>query len=431
MNEDVHHIDNLLRSTLEHYEEIPSPAVKESLNAILDKKDAEAYKRKYEAWKRIAILVLIMLSGYILYESGTENINADHSKESSISKNTGIPGKPQMQDTITNISTAAIDNKLMNKHNIISTSTNRPPIKKNYWSTNKKVPPKLSILTLRNKSGIDKLSHPLINSSYKMQQPTFNYTLLKNKVINIEQLNKGRHFKPYWMITGWASYEQMNYRLDSDLPNAITSIRHREVHEPSFSGGIFSTLQIKKQWALQTGLVLSHTSIGISPQKIYAFQEPAGSVAFKYITSSGYAYIKPGTGAPPAVGDSLNTAEAKHILESFSVPLVVKYVLERNKFSFRPGIGIEANLMTSANVEVEIEETPSKEVVFINKLNGAKPFYWSLTADVELQYRVNNKMFLTFRPSFKHALSPITEDNVVETFPYSFGLGMGMTYKFR
>ena len=239
-----------------------------------------------------------------------------------------------------------------------------------------------------------------------------------------------KNSKSFWTLTGAASYEQVNYKLDSDLPNAINSIRHREEHEPSFSGGILAARHLKKQWILQTGLIYSHTTIGISPQKIFAFQEPAGSIAFKYITSSGYAFIKPGLGASPALGDSLNTAEAEHTMQSLSVPLIIKYYREKDKFSLKPGIGIEANLLTSAKVEVEIEETPNREIVFINKLNGAKSFYWSFTVDAEMQYRVNKKLSVTLRPVFRYALSPITEDNVVETFPYSFGLGMGLTRKF-
>ena len=92
-------------------------------------------------------------------------------------------------------------------------------------------------------------------------------SLLKNNLAKNTDLKRIHHFKPYWTLTGLVAYDRVNYKLDSDEPNAITSIQHREVHEPSFSVGILATRQLKEKWGLQTGLVYSNTAIGISPQK--------------------------------------------------------------------------------------------------------------------------------------------------------------------
>ena len=259
---------------------------------------------------------------------------------------------------------------------------------------------------------------PVIDSFLKTNSP-------KNYI-----LKRIHHFKPYWTITGLATYDRVNYKLDSDLPSNITTIQHREVHEPSFSVGLLATRQLKERWGLQTGLIYSNTAIGISPQKIYALQDPAGDIAYKYITSSGYAYIKPGFGAPLALGDSLTTTDAKHSLQSVSVPFFIKHTIGKNKFLFIPGAGVEANFITRAKLITEIEDASNRETVFINKLNGAKSFYWSLAAEAELRYIVNKKLAFSLRPMFRYAISPITENNVVETFPYSFGTGLGLTYKF-
>jgi hypothetical protein len=221
----------------------------------------------------------------------------------------------------------------------------------------------------------------------------------------------------------------MNYRLDNDL-SAVKKIKQSEAHEPSFSTGLLLTRQLKKGWSLQTGLIYSNTQIGISPQKLYALQDPAGSVDYKYITSSGYAYIKPSFGSPPVVGDSLTIAQAKHTLQFVSVPLVIKHSFGKNKLSFIPGAGVEANILTSAKLVTEIEDASNRENVSINKLKGTRSFYWSVTANAEVQYRVNKKIAVSLRPSFRYAISPITKNNVVETYPYSFGIGAGITYKF-
>jgi hypothetical protein len=80
MHKDLHDIDELFRSQLEGYEETPSAGLKENLIAALDKKDAGSYKKRFVVWKRTALLLLLLLSGIVLYESGilkSRNGNSD------------------------------------------------------------------------------------------------------------------------------------------------------------------------------------------------------------------------------------------------------------------------------------------------------------------------------------------------------------------
>lgn len=259
----------------------------------------------------------------------------------------------------------------------------------------------------------------------KNQLPVIDYFSLKNPVSR-----KHNYVKRSRLITAFISYDQSGYTLDSDFPNSITSIRHNEDHEPSFSAGILATFPIKKNWSFQTGLVYTYTAIGSSPQKLYALQNADGDIAYKYITSSGYAYIKPGISPTPAFGDSLNAAEAKHVIQSLSVPIAINYTIGKKKLTFTPGLGIEANVITNTKVKIEIEDASHEETVFINKLTGSKTFYWSVAAQAELRYNISKKTALSLRPAFRHAISSVTENNEVETFPYSFGIGAGLTVKF-
>jgi len=500
MSNDLHDIDDLFRSALEENEETPSASVKESLLANLDKKDAESYKKRFIGWKRIALLLLLVLAGFILYESGIVKSGAGRSTKKIIpiaigtkKTDTRTPARDAVNDQGSDNTTTGKkipengkivhkkesagnenssddadeliqpgqkENKELNKElvrikkykqsakQIISLAGNKKKetasdLLKRGNIDNIEVRAPEENLTKEKRNfvpAIEKLNLAKINSRpvTGMQHPpaigfkmaTIIDSLLKNNIAKNAGQKRIHHFKPWWTITGLVSYDRVNYMLDSDQPNAITSIQHREVHEPSFSAGILATRQLKEKWGLQTGLVYSNTAIGISPQKMYAFQDPAGDIAYKYITSSGYAYIKPGFGTPPAFGDSITTTEAKHSLHSLSVPVVVKYTIGRNRFLFIPGAGIEANFITRAKLETEIEDAANRETVFINKLNGAKSFYWSLVADAELRYNVNKKFSFSLRPVFRYAISPITENNVVETFPYSFGTGLGITYKF-
>lgn len=109
---------------------------------------------------------------------------------------------------------------------------------------------------------------------------------------------------------------------------------------------------------------------------------------------------------------------------------MVSYRFEKNKFSISPAVGLSANFITSANVKTEVTDALNKESVSINGLDGMKSFYTGLMADISLQYNYNNKWSFSLLPGFKYALTPITKGNVVKTFPYSFNIGAGITYKF-
>ena len=181
---------------------------------------------------------------------------------------------------------------------------------------------------------------------------------------------------------------------------------------------------------LQSGIVYSNTTIDIAPQKIYAVQSPGGDYAYKYFTSAGYGYIRPGFVGSPALGDSLSTAEAEHTLRHLTMPVVIKYKIKQGKLSIIPGVGIAANLLTGTKVETEIKNATDKETVIITKLTGTRTLNWSLVADAEMQYQLNNKMSLNVRPAFRYAISSITRNDDFQTFPYAFGIGAGLTFKF-
>ncbi len=452
-------MDDYFNSAYQRFEEEPSSDVWKKLSAGLDKKEAESYKRRFAGWMRFAIILLLLLAGFILYESGIFKKGNILPDKNLVTKKSVIPSAPPdgnvARDEKADLSDVAKNaekkKRLISKSQLSiinqkSRGNNSRMDRLMNKATNKSIQPdkgnnsdifvKGSEMPVENKNRIaivDKMVSPLINpGSQFIQKPLLPYVsnqLTTEQLPKQEQIKKPNPFKPYWAGTFIASYEHADYRLDSELPTA-RDIKQREIHEPSFSTGVLLTRQLKEQLGLQTGLIFTNTAIAITPQKIYAIQDPDGNIAYKYVTSSGYAYIRPGFGPPPAFGDSLTAAEAKHTLQSIAIPLVIKYTAGRNKFSFVPGVGLEANFLTSAKVETEIEDTFNKEFVFINKLNGAKSFYLSFTADAELRYNLNKKSSLSLRPTFRYALSPITENNVAETFPYSFGLGIGVTHKF-
>ncbi|GAB2822067.1 hypothetical protein [Ferruginibacter profundus] len=68
MSENLHDIDKLFRDSIEGQEEMPSGKVWDAIDNNLDKSNVIQIKRKYNNLKRLAIALLLLLSGTIIYE---------------------------------------------------------------------------------------------------------------------------------------------------------------------------------------------------------------------------------------------------------------------------------------------------------------------------------------------------------------------------
>jgi hypothetical protein len=246
-----------------------------------------------------------------------------------------------------------------------------------------------------------------------------------------------KQFNRYWTLTPYASVDFTQYTLDDDDsyngndPEDKQDIKQRERHQFSFSAGVLARWQFSPKISLKTGLVYSNIAIGIQPQTLYATLDNNQTISYKFITSSGYAYLKPVFGTPPAAGDSITADISQHHLQYLNLPLMVSYtILMGKRFSVTPGVGVSASTLLSTRVETEINEDTDTEAVVINKLQGLRKTYFSFTADAELQYFVSKHTSITALPIFKYAINPITKNNVVRTYPYSIGLGLGISYRF-
>ncbi|MBS1511418.1 MAG: outer membrane beta-barrel protein [Bacteroidetes bacterium] len=68
MGENLHDIDKLFRDPIEDYEEMPSSKVWDAIDNGLDKNNVIQIKRKYNNLRRIAIALLLLLLGTVIYE---------------------------------------------------------------------------------------------------------------------------------------------------------------------------------------------------------------------------------------------------------------------------------------------------------------------------------------------------------------------------
>ena len=69
MINNVHDTDDYFQSAYRQFEEEPSSAVWEKIDAALDKKDAKSNKIQFIVWRRAAIVLAMVLAGFLLYNS--------------------------------------------------------------------------------------------------------------------------------------------------------------------------------------------------------------------------------------------------------------------------------------------------------------------------------------------------------------------------
>lgn len=520
MDKDLHDINDIFSRAYKDFEDEPSEGLWNKLEAGLDRKDAEKYRRRFIIWKSAAILLLVVLSGIIIYKScyksmppGNEkakNLTFDK-KDTGNTQNTTTTNFEKNNDNYTDSSKTGLtkninnssdnDNLKPGKNNTDNMTAINPSDKsrkENSISTqkagallsvnkekNQKLNLQKSTLIAKSKNSVYNYQHNNISTekiaklhdhqsislegnkklskeeftdshNYKPGEAVkikstglFNLNIqLQNKplIFNKDSLIKkwvagvnknviSQKFHPYWSVTGyenteWAHYNLVNNNVAGNAGNPSQKITGDERHEGSYSFGLYITRQFSRKWGLKSGVFFTSTDIGISPHNIFASKTPNGKVAFRYNTSSGYGFIKPDFGQPPAVGDSIRCAEAEQNLKSLNVPIMVTYTFNKNKFAITGGAGLSFSFATKASIKTEVTDMLNYETAQINGLNGLKNFHTAFIADINLQYKITNRWSINLLPQLRYAITQITKDHIVKTFPYRYGIGAGLTYKF-
>lgn len=72
MDENLHDIDKLFRDPIEEHEDMPSARIWNAIDANLDKSNIVSIKKKYNNLKKIAVALLLLLLGAVVYEIQTK-----------------------------------------------------------------------------------------------------------------------------------------------------------------------------------------------------------------------------------------------------------------------------------------------------------------------------------------------------------------------
>jgi hypothetical protein len=222
-----------------------------------------------------------------------------------------------------------------------------------------------------------------------------------------------------------AWYHLQNDNVDNQPDNAA-ELDREEKHEFSSTFGALVDYKLNKHWGLQSGLTLSNINITVDPKTIYAQQDNTGSIKYRINTSSGYGYLLPKFIQNPAIGDSLYAFTSTHSLLYIGIPLAFTYNVTKGKFNFNGRIGLAANILSKAKLETTVEKGFDNTMETVDNLQGLKKVYFSGLAGVGVDYKLANKISLTFVPTMRFALNSINKNVPVKSFPMSFGFSMGL-----
>ncbi len=435
------HIDKLFGEALKFHKDVPSKELWQRIENHLDNEDLIAYKSRFRRRILITIGFFIIVAGFgaiilnnqIQHRSSSASIIKTGNK---VPLSVNITGSNHQTETLTaNLNPAKK-----------SSNTNHPYVA---WLIERNEGGLLaqslysSHASLQSSGGhiqIDSTNfelHPVstkfpvtIKSSFNMNgnDPLTGLKGTENTVIKPYNQN----FKSRISVASYFSKEFAGYNLSDDDATAADGreIEKRERNVFSASVGINVNYRIKKRWVIQTGLSYSWSNSIIDSSKSYAVLGNDGIVKYKFNTISGYSFLQPLPAIQPKVGDSVYTANAYSQLHYLTVPVVLCYGIPMKKFSLLIGAGVSFNILTSATVATKIYGLNYSQDESAIPMKGLKKINYGILLKAELEYHINSKLGIDLIPCFKNSLTPINIHSALSAYPYNFGIGVGLSYKF-
>ena len=430
-------MDEHFKKAYDESEETPSDESWDEIAARLDEADARLYKIKFRRWKATALILLVVFGSYGLFESvrwlnqsspvaQAGNSTAYRPHQSPAPRFGPSPAQALGMAPTTTMDGLKRPSRTSGKleHNHLALPVRAYVVK----ATKIIDPPSLHFATIdATTTSLAGVGNLVVFDPSVQRSAVLRLSQLSNQTL--EPTSPPTHKIQRWSLLASASLDHADYRIDDDGPHmdSKAKIEGRETHNASFSASLTTRYTISRCWSLQSGLRYSNTLIGIDPHEIYAEQNSAGQPSYKYVTSSGYAYISPGFGTG---ADSVQTTSARHHLVFVSVPFLVNYRITHDRWRFVPSLGLQMNWLAKASVKTEVQQGTQTEAVSIHQLEGRKSFYISYVAEAGIEYTLARPWAISLTPSFQYGITSITRNNAVNTFPYSVGMALGVNYHF-
>jgi Outer membrane protein beta-barrel domain len=439
MDEHLHNqVDKLFLDSLQSHRDERSMEIWDKIESQLDKEDNIIYKARTQRLILITMVIFILITGSvtftIFYNQANKNISAKsiHLKNSDSPINgTGQAKQNQAGNFLLN---AKQKHNVTGKNKIISGNNTNPP-------NNTFLEIERSTRDSSNDPGTNEFStltfFPLNIAASVLKifavQPEKTGSKLTRDIPESLIIKPGKQsFKNRLSVTPYFSQEFAGYSLTDDDATAADGqeIEEKERNVFSASVGVYLNYRINKRWVIQSGISYSWSSSVIDSSKSFAVKDNSGNVQFKLNTISGYGYLQTTSPVQPAVGDSVFTAKAYSQLHYLTVPFILSYKIPLNRFSLLLGAGASINFLTGAMVETNIYGSNFRVDGSAIPMKGLKNVNLGLLIKADLEYHINSTWGINLIPCFKNSLSPINIHSALSAYPYNFGIGAGISYRF-
>lgn len=437
-------IDGIFRDSLQSHLDEPSKAVWDRIENQLDREDILFYKSKRRLLRRISacLLVIIFALGsrdlfHYRYGEPVKTIGIHKGGEGVTVSARKTGNKPRKDRTDAVLPTLA-DAGLLSKDGFIN--ENPSFYKKNtvgaedFLSGQSVQSRELAY----RKDGFLSVS-PVIHleqpkpeiSSFDIGKIAVHADLMNDskKITTLENLP----FLARFSVSAYFSKEFAGYNLSDNNDSTGANgkeIEKRERNVFSASVGIFVSYKLKKRWIIESGLSYSWSSSILDPSESFAVKDNNGNIQFKVNTITGYGYLPSSSSAVPNVGDSVLTDKVYSNLHYLTLPLMAAYGINMKRFTLLAGGGVTFNFLTDATVETKIKGPSYDPHESVVTMYGLKKINYGILLKAELQYNLNSKWGVSLMPYFKNALSPINIRSALSTYPYNFGIALGISHRF-
>ena len=177
MDKNLQNIENLFREGLDDNEEMPSSNVWDGIDNRLDKDNVISIKKKYSNLKRVALLLLLLLIGFSLYELNYRRTNSGFAE-----KNNNAGNKETVTGNNNNESQKSVNKNISASKNI-NNNTTLNPIPDN----NSQVPPGNNLITDKQyQKSVSPIGNDIANTP----------TILKQRYLFVNPSENRQKIKP-------------------------------------------------------------------------------------------------------------------------------------------------------------------------------------------------------------------------------------------
>jgi len=219
---------------------------------------------------------------------------------------------------------------------------------------------------------------------------------------------------------------------DNDPTHTITAneLKTRQDGGGTFAIGLRLAYDISDKWTIQTGCYYSEHSYNIKPAIIYAQQQENGQVGYSIATSSGTNFI-PNSTVPAHLGDSIKV-KGSSSRGYISIPLQAKYKFAAGtKLSFYATGGFSINIANYQKTTIDWENTSFQEGdLSVQNIYGLNTIQYSYSFGIGASYLIRKGLSIYTEPFVNGSFTAINKNTPVITYPYFFGLALGITYHF-